>query len=362
MLILKLHLKSAVRFLPLLILVALCQLVLGRMSSAAMSERAVEMKLAVSVEESGELCEAYIMALEGIAELELVHVEAGTQIQEIFEDRSLMGALVIPDYFADYVVGGKPQAALFYPAPGVADTAEIEEYLMTELVILRTQVLLEKALQSLGAPLENATEDSAVWEPILTLSYDGPVGQQPFSDLSLFGLPALLLLLSFLHSASASSGPDKKRAVMRGNEAVLRDFLAGQIAMLIVWSMVMVIYLLGMRIIYEVRVELLTAAALFALVFYAVSLGGLLAMTGKRIWAAWIFAPLFLLNMTIGGGLWDNGVRTLLLAPLLPVSQVLAAADGSRAGAVSLLGCAAVCLSVSMIMPRLLSRKGLRDF
>ena len=345
------HLKTACRALPLLIFVLVCQLLLGQMSSNAISGKKPEMKIAVSKQDDGDLTERYIGALSRIEGLDIVEVGASTQMQNIFDDYSFIGFVEIPEYFTDYMLQGKSRAISFYPAPGVTDTTEIEEYLMTELAILRTRLILDRALSSLGAPPAEPMEATAEWEPILTLSYSGPNEPQPFFDAPGYGVPALFLLLAFLHSANTVMGLDNRRAVMRGN--VLRPFLAGLIPIWLVWGLLVSAYLLGMRAIYDITVDLQTSAAMFALALYSASLGGLLAMTGHRARASLLFVPWFLLNMTLGGGLWGGGVCAPLLAPLFPVSQVLASSNEGFAGACPLLLCTALCLLVSAVLPKL---------
>ena len=349
---LSIHLKNACRALPLLIFVLACQLLLGQMSSNAISGKKPDMKIAVSSEDSGDLTDLYIGALSRIQGLDIVGVDTPAQMQDIFDDYSFIGFVEIPEYFTDHIVQGKSRAIIFYPAPGVTDTTEVEEYLTTELAILRTRLLLDRALSSLGAPPAEPMEDTAEWDPILTLSYYGPNEPQPFFDAPGYGVPALFLLLAFLHSANTVTGLDNRRAIMRGN--VLRPFLAGLIPIWLVWGLLVLAYLLGMRVFYDISVDSQTSAAFFALALYSASLGGLLAMTGHRSRASLFFVPWFLLNMTLGGGLWGGGVRIPLLAPLLPVSQVLSSSsDGGFAGTLPLLLCAALCLIVSALLPKL---------
>jgi hypothetical protein len=65
-----------------------------------------------------------------------------------------------------------------------------------------------------------------------------------------------------------------------------------------------------------------------------------------------VFLPLFLLNMTIGGGLWAKVALSPVLSPLVPVAAVVTSGDPVPVGALILLAAAlAVAALLVIVIP-----------
>jgi hypothetical protein len=62
-----------------------------------------------------------------------------------------------------------------------------------------------------------------------------------------------------------------------------------------------------------------------------------------------VFLPLFLLNMTIGGGLWAKVALSPVLSPLVPVAAVVTPSDPVPVGALILLAAAIVAAAFLMV-------------
>ncbi|MDR1559471.1 MAG: hypothetical protein LBS84_07220 [Clostridiales bacterium] len=350
----RIYIKYICRQFPLLILLVSFQLVLGRLSVSALNRNPPDLKIAVTAESPDELTERLIGALRDIPALEIVTAES----ESAREDHSLLGLLVLPDYFSEYIINGRNNAALFYPAPGVADTSEAETYITAELASMRAEILLERRLESLGAADMVLPADLRAEKPILSVEYTGPpIVESPFTYAPAYGVPALFVLLAFLHAAQTAPGPDNRRMASRGGSAIKRCFISCLPALWAVWCLDAVLYGLGMRFFYNMDVPPPIIMALACLGMYASALGCLLALAGARRMAAGVFVPWFLLAMTMGGGLWNTPVKSVFLTPLLPTSLVSASNGGDWRGAVSLLACAAAAAGLCGVW---LKRMGLK--
>jgi len=354
--IIKVNFKRLKMQAVLLCLLVVCQLAFGHVASQALAGKSPATKIAVEMNDVGEYGAKYVAGLAAIEGLEIFEVDGEISFEEVFSDSSFIGALVISEDFSELCLAGSSYAVKFYAAPGVADNTLVQQYLMLELTILRSEIILGDAQRALG--IEDAaavTPDSSM--QMISLEYVGPVGQIPFSDIPVFGIPSLLLLLAFLMASSFAPGLDDKRTLRWSLAAQLRSFFAAVITLLIVWFAAAGVYVLAMRLGFKTAIEPAVCTALFALVFYAVSLGTLFAAAGLRKYASAFFALWFVLNMTAGGGLWDRGLYEAWLVPILLVSAVLSGTGGSAGGTVALVLCALVSLFIGVALPAAYRRR-----
>ncbi|MDR0434004.1 MAG: hypothetical protein LBH21_02935 [Gracilibacteraceae bacterium] len=323
-----LYLRVAGRQWPLFVLLIVCQLALGEISSAALSEKKPELSLALAAESEGELARRYVLALEQIPELRLTKVSPLAAREEIFAAHDVQGLAVVTAAFDELVADGRGGAVVLYPAPGVSDVSMIREFLAVEALMLRAEIIRRE--ESLAHGLSaRPPAPPAVTEPILTVVYDGPAAApQAFSAPPVVGAPALFLLFAFLQAAQTAPGPDNRRLALYGGRARARAGAAFALALWTCWLLLTALYICGLRLFFHIAVPPPTAAALFLLALYAAALGCLPALTGKRAWAVWLFIPWFLLNMTLGGGLWNLPLPSPLLIPLLPLGVIPALQSG----------------------------------
>ena len=331
----------------LLCLLVICQLAFGHLASQALGDTAPATKIAIQNDDAGIYGEKYIEGLSEIEGLELDISEGNIIFEDVFSDSSYMGAVIIPENFSKNCISGKANSLKFYAAPGVADNSLVQQYLMLELTVLRSEIILGDAQRELGIEDTSKTlNDDAL--QMISLEYIGPAGQMPFSDIPVFGISALLLLLVFLMASSFFPGLDDKRTRALSHMAYIKALFAGIIALVTIWFAANAVYLFAMDFAFDAAVPSAICAALFALVLYAICLGALFAACSIKRFAPAFFVLWFVLNMTLGGGLWDRGLYSVWLAPVLPVSQVLSCADGSAKGAVALLVCALLSLCASI--------------
>jgi hypothetical protein len=359
-----LQLKAAALRCPLLIFLVVCQLVLGQMSANALSARAPQFRLAVmngaeavSGETSGELADAYVKSLQQSPELEIILVDASDSSDKVFRENDVQGLAVLDPDFDNIVRTGESDAVKLYPAPGITDVTILTEYLSSAVVIQIANLMLEEQLVKDGIAPGSVTKAVKNAEPILVLDYNSPEDAGlPLSAPPVYGVPALFLLLAFLHAAFIVPGRDTKRACLGDGRRLRRAFLSAQLVVWLTWITVTLLYLGGMWLFYHTAPRLSVFIALAGLAVFASSLGGLVAMTGKRTAAVWIFVPWLLLNMTLGGGLWTSAPMPAPLQILLPVSLMAKSASGAWVAAVPLYAGAVICFILCLVLCLVLTR------
>ena len=322
------YIKQVLFHWPLLLLLVIFQLFLGRISSVALGERTPEIVVAVCQQSPGEYADRYMEALCQIHEIELVKVAYPVNMETVFNDHSLQGLLLIPDYFDEYLLAGKSYSAIFYAAPGIADSALIEEYLTVEIALIRADIILQQQLELHDPGGVSAAPYMAGLDDILTIEYEGPPlqGMQPFAFPPAYGVPALFLFLAFLHACQIAPGRDTRRIMLRGSQMLAKCALACTLVLWAVWATLVILYAIGLFLFFHILIDAGTLCALICLSSYAVFAGTILSATGKRAWANPIFLAWLLANMTFGGGLYGLLVNIHpALYPVLPVSAVLSA-------------------------------------
>jgi hypothetical protein len=196
-------------------------------------------------------------------------------------------------------------------APGITNVSAITELLASAALELRIEMIYK-------GPIPDVSKNGS----ILSLSYDGPILSQ---DLSFappaFGIPSLFLILAFLQAASSVFGSDMRRVKQRGRAALVKSASIGLLAQISFWLLLVALYASGLWALYGIKLDAPVFASLMGLALYAASLGGLTAFIGKRRYAVAIFIPWILLNMTLGGGLWNS--QSGFGSVILPVSAVL---------------------------------------
>jgi len=266
--------------------------------------------------------------------------------EDIFFQNNVQGLVVIPPWFEEYLAEGRDNAVLFYPAPGVTDPSVVVEFLSTAALLMRADVITDAALADLG--IEDAAFGSSEYaaRPILTLEYDGPTIQEtPLATPPAFGVPALFLLLAFLHAIQIVPGRDSRRLMQRSMKSRLRVCLMALFSLMAVWICIVLVYGLWIFLYYKVFVPAPTMLSLIGIALYACTLGCVFAAVGIRPSGIWVLALWLLFNMTLGGGLWGSSITSPLMVPLLPVSSVV-----SFIGADAVTGMAAIYISFAVCL------------
>ena len=352
----KISLKSTIPYIPLLLILVICQLVLGQIGSIALGEKKPELNVALSNEATGEFAEQYLSALEGSDALTIIDVGENADREKVFDKHSVQGLVVITEDFDEKITNRKPNAVMLYPAPGIGDVSLVEEILATEIVVLRAQVMFDEAIENFPEAKGNKY-DKPINEEQISVRYSGPpIDGRPMAAPPVFGIPALFLLLAFLHASQVVPGVDNRRMVVSGRISLLNGVFASQLALMLVWVAILGLYTLGMKIFYSVTIDALTLFAMLGLIIYMITAGGLVASSGVRRKAVYIFIPLLLLNMTLGGGLWNVGLQSPVFAPILPVASVVLASSGSYAFTSVVYAMSIIFILVTLFVPRIFSK------
>jgi len=355
-----LSLKAQRYLLPLLVLVVALQLLLGQVSAYALAERQPSLSFAVQDADGSAASAELVAALQdgaGVGGEEVgvaaggdggaaggaagIEVPAGEAADAVFQSHAVAGLLLIPEGFGERIAAGRDPELFYTPAPGIVNTSYAVERIGDAVLAINCRQVLEQALADIGA--EAALVAAADNIDILEVTYNGPALQgRPQSTVPVHGVAALLLLLAYLHAALTVPTRADRRYCLRGLKPYALRLAACLSAVLAVWLAVALLYWAGMSLLFGAAVGLLVLLGLLAITVYAAILGAALSVACGRAAATWVFLPFFMLNMTVGGGLWGRVSMADACAPLVPVSAVAANAGPSTAAIAALaLGCLA---------------------
>ena len=344
----RIFLKQAFFHWPLLVLLLVLQLLLGQISAVALSDSAPDLEIALISESEGALATRYETSLKKIPGLNVVKTPSSMKHEDIFFENDVQGLVVIPSWFDEYIADGRDGALIFYPAPGVTDPSVALEFLSTAALLIRADIITKEALDNLG--IDNAVYDDIEYEEstILTVEYDGPsIQERRLVTSPAFGVPAIFLLLAFLHAIQLVPGKDSRRLMQRCTQNRRRVCLISLFSIMLVWVCVVLLYSLWMFLFYNIALQPSTVLPLIGIALYACALGGVLSVAGLRSWGIWLFVFWILFNMTLGGGLWGSGITNPFMVPLLPVLSVVSFTDSNAIfGTVAIFASIAACLAL----------------
>jgi hypothetical protein len=271
--------------------------------------------------------------------------------EEVFRRQRVQGLLVIPEQFDEQDDRPKSARVLFYPAPGINNYDFATEQIANTIMQLRAHGLLQEALKELS--VDEVLAEGIQTTDLLDVVYEGPALQSsPLPTAPVFGVSALMVLLSFLHAALTAPTRENKLLLLRGRSAFLRQLAAALAVVWAVWLLVILLYFALLVLVLEATIDPLILLSYIAIMIYSSTLAVLLAYIIGRHAASWLFLPLFLLSMTIGGGLWAQLVISPLLAPLVPVAAATASGSGLLLGAAVLFAAALLALAVLLVLVR----------
>ena len=343
-----LKLKSQRYLLILLIVVVTFQIVMGQASSYVLADR--EPPLGIAVQQMGDdpLSHELIENLSATPNLEIIKVDAALSQDEVFRQVRVQALLIVPADFKDSIEQKKQPVVMLIPAPGITNRDFAREQVAGVLMRLQARYDLVFALNKLGVTY--TFEDGVPTTDLLDVVYEGPMLQSSSFDAKpVFGVAALLILLAYLHAALTVPTREDKRVLMRGRTAFVRQFCASLLVVWVVWLVVIALYFVFLAVFIGMVFDVLTCLGFIAIMFYVSLLAALLAQfIGKHV-ASWVFLPLFLLSMTIGGGLWAQVTISPLFSPLVPVAAVVVPGSATLLGSGILFG-AGVLILVSLAL------------
>jgi hypothetical protein len=342
-----LHLKRILTLWPFLILIIICQVAFGFLSSFALRDQSPQLILAVYTEDHGDSYVRFKQNLEAIPELALVETDSEASAKRLAESQQALGAVIIDKDLKSRVTKGR-NAVRFIPAPGSSGGLVVKEHVAAAIVALRAEDRYRREIEGLGG---TTVDLQSVYEPVLSVEYLGPPLLASQSGLTPeYGLPALFVLILTLLGALSLPGPDSKRTLLQGSVSLITDFFSGIAALLTLEVFILSIFFLSCHFIYDAPPTITAIFSFAALSFYCVTFGGLIAALRLRRLAVWIFIPWLLLNMTLGGGLWGISFSNSVTRFLLPLAPALTGSMGYYSSVVYLTGAAVFFLIVCVII------------
>jgi hypothetical protein len=343
-----LKLKSQRSLLVLVCVVVGFQLVLGQTSSAVLAEREPPLSIAVQRVGDDALSHELVDDLASVANLEVIEADPTLKPDEVFRAHRVQGLLLIPEDFGALIEAGRRSPVTLYTAPGILNDSFAREQVANTVTKLRARHDLAYALEKLGADPSLASDTNTA--DLLDVVYEGPAltsGTQGSTRQVILahGLSALLILLAYPHAALTVPTREDKRLLVHGRRAFIQQLGASLLVVWLVWLAISVLYLVLMAALLGAAFDPFSCLGFFAIVLYASSLAALLAQFLGRHMASWVFLPLFLLNMTIGGGLWGELTLSPLLSPLVPVAAVALSGGSTLLGSGMLLGATVLLLA-----------------
>ena len=341
-----LKLKSQRYLFLLLLLVVVFQLIVAEASSYALAER--EPPLNIAVQQSGDdvRFDELISGLTDIENFDSIMVDASLSPDAVFRQERVQALLVLPPDFWQNIESGKKATVSLYPAPGISNIDFAREQVANVILQIRAQHDLKVALENLGA-IEFFDENSAGID-ILDVVYEGPLLQNTsMGVMPVYGVSALLVMLAFLHAALTVPTREDKRIIIRGRKAYSLQFYASILVVWLVWLVIIALYFVFMSALVGKWPDPSVFFGFVSIMLYVSLLASLLAQFIGRHAASWMFLPMFLLGMTIGGGLWTNVTLPPYFSPLIPVTTVVTPGTAALPGtAVLFLACAIICLAL----------------
>ncbi len=351
-----LKLKSQRYLLPLLLVVVVMQLAMAHVSSYVLADRQPPLSLAVQQLAFDDTSNELVLDLGATNSFQVINVEANLSKDRVFGSEDVQGLLVIPADFGENINNGQRTSVIFYPAPGVTNIDFAAEQIAGVVTQLKARHSLSEALASIGAD-DNAYE-SAQTIDLLDVVYDGPLLQNtPTGAALIYSVAALLILLAFLHSALTVPTREDKRLLMHGRSSFIRQLALSQLVVWLIWILIITLFFSLVTAFTGIALDTMTLIGFVAIMFYCSSLAAVLAQFLGRHAASWVFLPIFLLSMTLGGGLWNNLVVSQLLSPLIPVAAISATDGSSLMGIIMLFAASITLLAAMFITPRFLVNK-----
>ncbi|MDR0500017.1 MAG: hypothetical protein LBG97_02055 [Coriobacteriales bacterium] len=384
--------KSQRFFLPLFAGILILQIICGQTAAAILSERQPIFALAVQQTAPDPTSAAFVKHLKESSMFTIHEVNLELTPQEILETIDAQGLVVTFTDFEQRISESGIPLVNWYTAPGINDSKIAQEQVADVLLQLRAEARLNLALDKFNKTDDSLTPKIEVTDLIQT-TYYGPdllasvldsksgfdSGAEAGSDVSsgsgagadvssgseagsgaefdsgsippldakdsaqAYVVSALLVTLAFLHAAMLLPQKSMRRLLVRGRKAWFVSLVARLLAIWFIWLVIIAIYFIVLMIFgIKLNPDLLLCFVL--IVLYVTLLGGLITLLFKHAFACWFFVPLFLLNMTLGGGIWGATIALPTLTPLLPVSIVLAHGSNFTLATISLLLASAFCL------------------
>jgi hypothetical protein len=321
-----LKLKGQYLSLPLFALLIALQLICSHTAATALAGRPPAFAIAVQQLSDDEASARFTAMLSASSSFTVHLADPNMDKQAVFDAYSVQGLVVVPADFEDRMSRNATVAVTWHAAPGISDSAVACEQVADVILQMRASTHLTEAIDALGAATITPGERSS---GIISAVYDGPQILGDKTDASqVYGISALLLLLSYLHAAMTFPHRNSRRLIARGGRAWRLSWLASLLSCWLIWLVVIGAFY-GILAASGIPLDLWRLCASALIIAYSSLLGALVTQFAGPQNATWAFVPFFLLNMTLGGGLWGDVVAIPALAPLIPTTAAVASGSGA---------------------------------
>ena len=307
-----LRLKELFSYKLLMLILIICPIVFGYFSSYALSERALDFHIAVYDADNSVESVEFVNALPRLQSINITVVEDEIAGEALTSSRAVEGMLVIkPGFGSDIRKSARVEMLEYTSAPGTNSSEFMREAFSLVLIHMRSEILLLDALSDLS---EQAVVDGRlalaayVGEPVVSVVFHSEL--PPLTTLFVaprHGLAAVFMTLAFLTAVFLLPGKSQEFLDIYGKKAIVLDYAARCVAVLITFLGAIALYFVGCMLIYGTSPSWVEVIALAALTLFCVGLGAVVALLvqDKRS-GIYIYIPFLLLNMTLGGAVWGR--------------------------------------------------------
>lgn len=244
--------------------------------------------------------------------------------KEDLKTKNIQGILIVPKNFDKKLSAGEDDLVELLIASGIQDNTSIREAVSTSLIQLQSQVLLQQTLEKDNIQLNEAEKKAARQELLLKIDYvKGNEAANLRDSTFSIGILSLFMLIAVLYGTSFIPGPDSRRLRMYRRSTLVKNQSAALLSLTLLWLTELLIFLSAMKVLFPGAFSVNQALLLLIVLCYSLSLSLLVVNLGLRNIAVFLFVPWLILNMTLGGGLWNVPTNLMWTYPLLPVAMAL---------------------------------------
>lgn len=251
------------------------------------------------------------------------------QKNQSFKDKLTIpsqGRLVINENFSRDLHQGNQKVMDFYLASGAQNVGPIRENLALPLLLMNAEETFNERQSKFNSSTSN---ESLAAHDLFQVEFhtldNGLIqgnGNGNKTTIPIY-LAALFLLIFILMTTHYLPGMDQRRFRFYGIKNLFRQqFLV--LTILLIAGITLITSFLYL-IPFLVPFELMNTSFLFlfGILLYSLSISFFLINLGLRQFTLFLFIPWFILNMTLGGGLWGVTSLAPLLKLILPISLVI---------------------------------------
>lgn len=301
------------------LLILVTQLFSTKMAMIFTQEQKIVAKIEVVNQDKGEASTLFLEKLAESSQFEFVEKQP-FKFNQLFKS-SNQGQLVINDNFSNDYLKGNQKVLDFYVASGIQNTGTIREIFSASLLQMMAQEDFDQKVNQLN--VSDTVRDFSPKELFQVEFHQLDENQQTNKNnipLHLFGLFLLIFLLLIF---SLLPGMDLRRFRFLGNRILVKQQLLVLSIIMLAGLLLIASFSIIMPQLVPANFSSISFSLLGSLLVYILGLGMLLVNLNLRRLAIFMFIPWFILNMTLGGGLWGIVSLPAFLKWLFPLSLII---------------------------------------